>query len=138
MFIGHFGVGFGAKGSGTKVPLRTLFLATQFIDLLWPTLLLLGLERVEIKPGITKFNPLDFVGLILYLRVTSAKNRVGVFGLWALVDFLVMVYAGKVFGPPPPNRTVIAWTGQLQWVFVAWAYWVDRNRIARVKKVQPY
>jgi hypothetical protein len=76
------------------------------------------------------------VGLILYLRVTSAKNRAGVFGLWALVGFLVMIYAGNVFGPPPPSRTVIAWTGQLQWVFVAWAYWVDRNRIARVKQGQ--
>jgi hypothetical protein len=36
-------------------------MAAQFLDLLWPTLLLLGVERVEIKPGITRSNPLDFV-----------------------------------------------------------------------------
>ena len=45
MFIGHFGIGFGAKAAAPKVSLGTLFLAAQFIDLLWPTLLLLGIER---------------------------------------------------------------------------------------------
>src|SRR5690606_33372937 len=35
--------------------------AAQFVDLLWPTLLLLGFERVAITPGITAFTPLDFV-----------------------------------------------------------------------------
>ena len=50
MFIGHFGVGFGLKEAAPKVSLGTLFLAAQFIDLLWPTLLLLGIERVEIAP----------------------------------------------------------------------------------------
>jgi hypothetical protein len=60
MFIGHFGVGFGLKQAAPKVSLGTLFLAAQFIDLLWPTLLLLGIECVEIAPGITSVVPLDF------------------------------------------------------------------------------
>jgi len=60
MFIGHFAVGFGAKRFAPGVSLGTLFLAAQFIDLLWPTLLLLGVERVQIAPGITAFTPLDF------------------------------------------------------------------------------
>ena len=60
MFVGHFGVGFGAKALAPKASLGTLFLAAQFIDLLWPTLLLLGLERVRIAPGITAVTPLDF------------------------------------------------------------------------------
>jgi membrane-bound metal-dependent hydrolase YbcI (DUF457 family) len=60
MFIGHFAVGFGAKRFAPGVSLGTLFLAAQFIDLLWPTLLLLGVERVRIAPGITAFTPLDF------------------------------------------------------------------------------
>ena len=38
MFIGHFGVGFGAKAVAGRVSLGTLLLAAQFIDLLWPTL----------------------------------------------------------------------------------------------------
>ncbi len=61
MFIGHFGVGFGAKKADPKISLGTLFMAAQFIDLLWPLFLLLGLERVEIDPGNTAFTPLDFI-----------------------------------------------------------------------------
>ncbi len=61
MFLGHFGIGFGAKAAAPKTSLGTLFFAAQFVDLLWPTLLLLGLEHVEIAPGITRVTPLDFV-----------------------------------------------------------------------------
>ena len=60
MFIAHFGVGFGAKSIAPKVSLGTLFLAAQFIDLLWPTLLLFGLEQVRIAPGATVVTPLVF------------------------------------------------------------------------------
>ncbi|QXE92113.1 hypothetical protein KP001_06180 [Geomonas subterranea] len=60
MFIGHFAVGLGAKAAAPKTSLGTLFLASQFVDLLWPTLLLLGFERVHIAPGITSVTPLDF------------------------------------------------------------------------------
>ena len=61
MFIGHFGVAFAAKAASPKTSLGTLFLAAQFIDLLWPSLLLIGAERVRIEPGATKVTPLDFV-----------------------------------------------------------------------------
>ena len=60
MFIGHFGVGFAAKRLAPRASLGALFLAAQFVDLLWPTLLLAGLERVAIAPGITAVTPLDF------------------------------------------------------------------------------
>ena len=60
MFLGHFAVGFGAKRLAPRASLGTLFLAAQFIDLLWPTLVLLGVERVRIAPGITTVVPLDF------------------------------------------------------------------------------
>lgn len=60
MFIGHFGVGFGAKAVSPRVSLGTLFVAAQLVDLLWPTLLLLRLERVRIDPGATAVTPLAF------------------------------------------------------------------------------
>lgn len=60
MFIGHFGVGFGAKTVAPKVSLGTLFLAAQFIDLIWPTLLQAGGERVRIAPGASGITPLAF------------------------------------------------------------------------------
>jgi hypothetical protein len=61
MFIGHFGLAFGVKKTAPAVSLGALFAACQFADLLWPTLLLLGYERVAIQPGVTRFTPLDFV-----------------------------------------------------------------------------
>lgn len=60
MFIGHFALGFAAKKVAPKASLGTLFLATQFVDLLWPLLLLLGLEKVLIEPGNTVVTPLNF------------------------------------------------------------------------------
>jgi hypothetical protein len=215
MFLGHFGVGFGAKAAAPKTSLGTLLLAAQFIDLLLPTLLLLGLEHVVISPGVTRVTPLDFVdypishslmmvllwgvgfggvyfllrryprgawvcglavishwlldvvvhrpdlslapglpyfaglglwnslpltlivelgifaaGVGLYLRTTTASDRVGTFGFWGLIAFLLLIYGGNVFGQPPPSIAAVAWVGQAQWLLIAWGYWIDRHRTA--------
>ena len=60
MFIGHFAVAFAAKRALPAVSLGTLFLAAQLADLVWPTLVLLGVEAFSIRPGITTVTPLDF------------------------------------------------------------------------------
>jgi len=60
MFIGHYAVGLAAKRADTRVSLGTLFFAAQFLDLLWPVLLLLGLEHVRPDVGATAFSPYDF------------------------------------------------------------------------------
>lgn len=60
MFIGHFGVALAAKPAARQTSLGTLFLAGQFIDLLWPSLLMAGLETVAIAPGATRVTPLEF------------------------------------------------------------------------------
>ena len=60
MFASHFAVGFAAKRWAPRVSLGTLFLGAQFIDLLWPTFLLLGIEDVRIEPGATATTPLAF------------------------------------------------------------------------------
>jgi hypothetical protein len=70
------------------------------------------------------------VGLALYLRTTTASDRVGAVGLWSLVGFLLLIYAGNLFGAPPPSVTAIAWLGQAQWLLIAWGYWIDRHRTA--------
>jgi membrane-bound metal-dependent hydrolase YbcI (DUF457 family) len=61
MFIGHFALGFGAKKFAPQVSLGILFLASQMADIIWPNLVLLGLETLRIQPGITVMTPLDFV-----------------------------------------------------------------------------
>ena len=220
MFLGHFGIGFGAKAAAPRVSLGTLFLAAQFVDLLWPTLLLIGLEKVVIAPGNTRVTPLDFtdypithslllslvwallfgaayyllrkypkgalvcgaavlshwvldllthrpdlpllpggatrvglglwnslpatlivelgifaIGVWLYTRSTRPLDRTGTIALGALVGFLLVIYFGNLFGPPPPNVTALAWVGQTQWLLVIWAFWIDRHRAA-VKSIE--
>lgn len=218
MFIGHFAVGFGAKSLAPGISLGTLFLAAQFIDLLWPTLLLLGVEHVRIVPGATVVTPLVFdhypvshslaaalgwavlvggshwllkrnrvaafvlgilvvshwtldaivhqpdlplfpggatvvglnawsslpatliiegclfaLGVWLYARATSPRDAAGRWGLVALVVFLIGIYAGNLFGPPPPSTDAIAWLGHAQWLLVLWGYWIDKHRQAAVR-----
>lgn len=60
MFVGHIALGFAAKRAAPGVSAGTLVMAAQFVDILWPIFLLLGLEHVRIDPGNTAVAPLDF------------------------------------------------------------------------------
>lgn len=60
MLIGHFAAGLAAKRVSPRTSLGTLFAAAQLLDLVWPMLVLAGVERVRIDPGNTAFTPLDF------------------------------------------------------------------------------
>lgn len=59
MFVGHYGVSFATKKVDASVPLWVLFLAVQWLDVIWAPLVLLGIEKVRIVPGFTATNPLD-------------------------------------------------------------------------------
>lgn len=59
---------------------------------------------------------------------TRARDRIGSVGLWLLITLLSLIYLAAIFGPPPPNAPAVALAGHLSWLFVAWAYWVDRHR----------
>jgi membrane-bound metal-dependent hydrolase YbcI (DUF457 family) len=59
MFVGHYGVSFAVQRLERQVPLWLLFIAVQFLDVVWAPLILLGVEQVRIVPGITATNPLD-------------------------------------------------------------------------------
>jgi hypothetical protein len=48
MFIGHFAVGFAAKRVAPSTSLGTLFAAAQLLDLVWPVLVLAGVEKVRV------------------------------------------------------------------------------------------
>ena len=60
MFLGHFAVAYGAKRLAPQMSLGTLFAAAQLPDLVWPWLLIAGVERATIVPGDTAFTPLRF------------------------------------------------------------------------------
>jgi len=59
MFVGHYGVSLAAKATKNSIPLWILFVAVQLLDVCWSFLVLLGIEKVRIVPGITATNPLD-------------------------------------------------------------------------------
>ena len=215
MFIGHFAAGMAAKKIQPSISLGVLFVAAQFLDLLWPTLLLLGIEHVRISPGISSVTPLDFfdypvshsLAIVLVWSLLFAgvyygvtRNRSGAlllgglvlshwvldlivhipdlplypgdspkvgFGLWdsmtltvvvegivfvagimlyvsarresglkiswwfwSMIIFFIIIHIANLTGPPPPNVSAIAWAGHLQWLFIPWAWWADRNRRA--------
>jgi hypothetical protein len=216
MFIGHYGVGLAAKKPAKSISLGTLFLAAQWLDLIWPILVLLNIEHVVIESGNTQLTPLDFTyypfshslvfvlgwsivlgvvyyfikknkrnalivgllvlshwvldllvhkpdlplipggpfvglglwnipliavilefliyigGIVLYVNTTTAKDKIGTYGFWSLTVLLAVIYVINIAGPPPPDVDAIGWAGLLLWLFVLWAYWIDRHRKAKL------
>jgi hypothetical protein len=61
MFIGHAALALAAKPIVPRASLGVAMAATFWLDLVWPVLVLAGIERVEIAPGDTAFTPLHFV-----------------------------------------------------------------------------
>ncbi|MBI3398167.1 MAG: hypothetical protein HY026_02900 [Deltaproteobacteria bacterium] len=110
MFIGHYGIALAAKRADKNIPLGLLFFATQFADILFFLLILLGIESMSFAPGITDVSPLDFTyypyshslaasvfwaGLfciffkIVPLKSDSNKNKIAlIMGAVALSHFL--------------------------------------------------
>ncbi len=213
MILGHYGVALAAKRVAPRTSLGTLILAAQWADLLWPALLLLGVERVRVAPGLMAANSLDFVsypyshsllmlvvwglvlggvyfaarryvrgawvvgalvvshwvldlvvhrpdlplwpgspvkvglglwnsiagtlivefgllvlGAVVYVRTTRARDRIGSWGLWAMLVLLGAMLLSGLAAPPPPDPRIIAYGALGLWLFVPWGYWVDRHR----------
>lgn len=220
MFIGHFALGFAAPRLAPRLPLTVSFVACQFLDLIWPVLVLSGLENVSVDPHASAFTPLAFeypwshsllsaalyaalgfvagrllglgsrsaiaiaalvlshwlldfashapdlpvspwgstrlglglwdaplftlltevslfaLGVWWYTGATTAIDRQGVWALWTLVAFFLLMYGATAFGPKPEVGTpaaAIAGPALATWLFVAWAYWIDRHRKPRAR-----
>ena len=97
MFIGHFAVAFAAKKVTPKASLGTLVIAAAFLDVVWPVLVLLGIERFRIVPGFTAMNPFDFV----YYPWSHSLLMTAV---WALLFALVYLAASR-------DRVGAVWVG---------------------------
>ena len=59
MFVGHYGVAFAVKTERNRIPLWVLFIAVQFLDYIWATLELLGIENLRVIKGFTAGSMLD-------------------------------------------------------------------------------
>jgi hypothetical protein len=213
LFLGHYGIALAAKRAAPRTSLGALTFAAQFLDELWPILLLLGVEQVRIVPGLMAMSPLDFtyypfshsllmaivygiaigviyfllrrygrggwvmgllvvshwfldvpmhqadlplwpgasspkvgwglwafaaptrvieltifaVGISLYFRATRPRDRVGAWSLWVYVAVLAIIFLASG-GSPPPSVRALAWTTLGIWLFVPWAWWIDKHR----------
>jgi hypothetical protein len=59
MFVGHYSIAFAVKSERNKIPLWVLFVAVQFLDYIWATLVLLGIEKLRVIKGFTAGSMLD-------------------------------------------------------------------------------
>jgi len=59
VFVGHYSIAFAAKTERNRVPLWVLFVAVQFLDYIWATLVLLGIEKLRVIKGFTAGSMLD-------------------------------------------------------------------------------
>lgn len=91
MFTGHYGPSFAASAAEKRLPLWLLFIAVQFVDILWAIFVLLGIEKVRIAPGITASSPLD----LYYMPYTH--SLVGALG-WSLLAFVVCQMVPRLRG----------------------------------------
>lgn len=92
MFIGHYGVSLAAKRYRPGVSLFALFLAVQFLDVLFSVFVLTGVERLRIVPGFTAYNPYD-----LY-RMPYSHSLAGAL-LWSVLVAIASLLAARRLAP---------------------------------------
>ena len=103
MFIGHYGVSFAAKAPEKRLPLWLLFLAVQWLDVVWSALVMLNVEKLRIVNGLTQGSPLDLYympfthGLLGALALSAALGAVGALFVKERRAALFVVLAGAVF-----------------------------------------
>ena len=59
MFVGHYAVSFAARTTSVPLPLWVWFVAVQWLDVVFMTLVLFGVEKVRLTEGFTESNDLD-------------------------------------------------------------------------------
>jgi hypothetical protein len=69
------------------------------------------------------------IGARLYARATHPRDRAGTLAFRSFIALLLFFYLLNIFGPPPPSEKAIAYSALGLWLFVVWAYWLDRHRL---------
>lgn len=108
MFLGHFGVAFAAKKAAPRTSLGVLVVGAQFADMLWPVLLLLGIEKMRIVPGFLPASRFDFAS---YPISHSLVMQLGWGALLGLLYFAVKRDAKSAWlvGALVPSHWILDW-----------------------------
>jgi hypothetical protein len=70
-------------------------------------------------------------GIMIYVRTTRARDRIGSLGFWAFILVSTLIWASGPWSPPPPSAQALAWFALGGYWLVLWAGWVDRHRELR-------
>ena len=107
MFIGHYSAAFAGRAYAPKIPLWTMFVAAQLVDFLWAGLVLGGVEKAKIVPGLMAGSPLD----LYYMPYTH--SLMGAL-IWAVVGGLLLNFA--VRGRDAVTATVLGLAVFSHWI----------------------
>lgn len=77
------------------------------------------------------------LGLVLYLRTTTARDGVGRWAFWTLIVLLSAIWVSSLRGLPPPSLRALEWSALSLWITVPWAWWADRHRDTRQAFARP-
>lgn len=64
------------------------------------------------------------LGAFLYYKSPCFKRKIA---FWLLMAFLLIIHTMNLFGPPPPDTLAVAWSANLMWLIVLWAWWIERK-----------
>ena len=93
----------------------------------------LGLELWNSVAGTIAIESVMFAAAVwIYVSSTRARDRIGSYGFWAFVVFMLITYFGNAFGSPPPSAALVARLGLAIWLIPLWAWWFDRHRDVRI------
>jgi len=99
---------------------------------LWPHSERFGLGLWNSMPGTLALEFTMFFGAVyLYARGMNNTGKAVRINLVLMALLLVIIYAGSVFGPPPPNDQTMLAISTLTLVpfLIFWATWIDRRAI---------
>lgn len=156
MFVGHYGVSFVIKKADPSIPLWALFIAVQWLDVVWAPFVLLGIEKVRIVPGFTASNPLDLyympythslvaailwsaAAIAFYRLLVRASGRTSLLvGLAVLSHWVLDLIVHR---PDLPLYDNTAKVGLGLWDYPAWAFGLEATLLfgasALYLKAQP-
>jgi hypothetical protein len=73
------------------------------------------------------------VGVLLYLRATRARDRIGLYAFLGYILLLVVTYVVDPFSAPPESVHELMWTGIIaEALLLPWAWWFDSHREPRL------
>lgn len=83
----------------------------------------LGLWNLPVLEIIVEVG-LFITGVYLYFKTVNPKRKIA---FWALIIFFLGMYFMNIYGPPPPSMIAVAWSANAMWIFVVWAWWIEKK-----------